>query len=82
VVVALSCAASVRGKRRKPNLLYLIADDHASNVLGSDGNRLAHTLSIDRLAAQGLHYPRRSHDCVAARSHRDIFTGYSGSPLR
>ena len=48
-MVAGLAAASVRGDSgRKPNLLYLIADDHAGYVLGADGNKLARTPNICR----------------------------------
>jgi choline-sulfatase len=46
---------------RKPNLLYLIADDHAGYVLGADGNRLAQTPNLDRLASQGARFAK--HHC-------------------
>src|SRR5262249_11938026 len=56
-IAALAGAASVRGKSgRKPNLLYLIADDHAGYVLGADGNKLARTPNLDRLAAEGTRF--------------------------
>ena len=54
IIATLAGTASVRGQSsRKPNLLYLIADDHAGYVLGADGNKLARTPNIDRLASQG-----------------------------
>ena len=44
MVGALAGAASLRGKSgRKPNFLFLIADDHAGYVLGADGNKMART---------------------------------------
>jgi transcriptional regulator with AAA-type ATPase domain/glycosyltransferase involved in cell wall biosynthesis len=53
----LGTAASaplVRGQaRRKPNFLFLIADDHAGYVLGADGNRLAETPNLDALVGTG-----------------------------
>jgi len=43
-MAALAGAGSVSGKSgRKPNFLFLIADDHAGYVLGADGNKLART---------------------------------------
>ena len=44
------------GPKRRPNLLFLIADDHAAYVMGSDGNRLAQTPNLDRLAARGVRF--------------------------
>src|SRR6185369_8545416 len=57
LMTALAGAAAVRGKSgRKPNFLFLIADDHAGYVLGADGNKLARTPNIDRLASQGTRF--------------------------
>src|SRR5262245_42552931 len=77
IMAALASAASVRAQsRRKPNLLYLIADDHAGYVLGADGNKLAHTPNIDRLASQGTRFAR--HHCnspVCTPSRQSFLTG-------
>jgi arylsulfatase A-like enzyme len=43
---------------RKPNLLYILADDHAGYVLGADGNQRAATPNLDRLASQGTRFAR------------------------
>jgi arylsulfatase A-like enzyme len=43
---------------RKPNLLYILADDHAGYVMGADGNRRASTPNLDRLASQGTRFAR------------------------
>ena len=62
--------------RRKPNLLFILADDHAGYVLGCDGNRLAHTPNLDRLADQGMRFA--SHYCnspVCTPSRQSLFTG-------
>src|SRR6266850_72365 len=77
MMAALASAASVRGKSgRKPNLLFLIADDHAGYVLGADGNKLARTPNIDRLASQGTRFA--SNYCnspVCTPSRQSFFTG-------
>ena len=60
---------------RKPNLLYILADDHAGYVLGADGNRRANTPAIDRLAAEGTRFAR--HYCnspVCTPSRQSFFT--------
>src|SRR3981081_2505507 len=76
MVAALAGAPSVRGKSgRKPNLLFLIADDHAGYVLGADGNRLAHTPNIDRLASQGTRFARNHcNSPVCTPSRQSFFT--------
>jgi choline-sulfatase len=48
-------AAAAAG-RRKPNLLWLISDDHAGYVLGADGNSWAKTPHIDRFAGESMRF--------------------------
>ena len=63
-------------KARKPNLIFIIADDHAGYVTGYDGNNLAQTPHIDRLAAEGTRF--RSHHCnspVCTPSRQSLLTG-------
>jgi hypothetical protein len=75
MLAAVAGVVSARGKSgRKPNLLFLIADDHAGYVLGADGNRLAHTPNIDRLASQGMRFARNhcnSPVCTPSRVMRE-----------
>lgn len=62
--------------RRRPNLLFLIADDHAAYVMGCDGNRQARTPNLDRLASQGACF--QSHYCnspVCTPSRQSLLTG-------
>ncbi len=62
--------------RRRPNLLYLLADDHAGYVMGSAGDRLADTPNLDRLAAEGTRFSR--HFCnspVCTPSRQSFLTG-------
>jgi choline-sulfatase len=74
----LAMAAAIRGRAqdRKPNLLFLMADDHARYVLHSEGNALAVTPHLDRLAAEGVRFGR--HYCnapVCTPSRQSILTG-------
>jgi arylsulfatase A-like enzyme len=70
-------APLVRGQAtRKPNFLFLMADDHAGYVLGADGNRLAETPNLDALAAEGMRFAR--HYCnspVCTPSRQGLLTG-------
>src|SRR5262249_26411066 len=76
-IAALAGAASVRAKpARKPNFLFLIADDHAGYVLGADGAKQARTPNLDRLASQGTRFA--SNYCnspVCTPSRQSFFTG-------
>jgi choline-sulfatase len=70
---AVSLAAQTR---RKPNFLFIIADDHAGYVLGCDGNPDAHTPNLDRLAAEGVRFA--AHHCnspVCTPSRQSFLTG-------
>ncbi len=73
---ALVCVAmlSVRGfaaeQGQKPNVLWLVADDHAAYVTGCYGNPVVRTPNIDRLASQGMRFDRaycNSPVCTASR---------------
>jgi choline-sulfatase len=75
---AAGCArAQLRGpSRRRPNFLFILADDHAGYVLGCDGNPVAQTPHIDRLAAQGTRFA--AHYCnspVCTPSRQSFLTG-------
>jgi arylsulfatase A-like enzyme len=48
---------SVRSEPRastRPNVLFILADDHAAGAIGAYGSRVARTPHIDRLAAEGM----------------------------
>ena len=65
-----------RARDRKPNFLFILADDHAGYVLGADGNRLARTPNLDRLSSEGARFAR--HYCnspVCTPSRQSILTG-------
>ncbi|MGC9199290.1 MAG: sulfatase family protein [Acidobacteriaceae bacterium] len=60
---------------RKPNLLYILADDHAGYVLGADGNQRAHTPNIDRFASQGTRFAKNYCNApVCTPSRQSFFT--------
>ena len=74
--------AAVPRSGRKPNFLFLIADDHAGYVLGADGNRLARTPHLDRLASEGVRFAR--HYCnspVCTPSRQSFLTGQMPSTV-
>ncbi|MCA2963905.1 MAG: sulfatase [Acidobacteriota bacterium] len=62
--------------RRKPNLLFIISDDHAAYVMGCDGNKRASTPNLDRLAREGVRFAQ--HYCnqpVCTPSRQSLLTG-------
>ena len=61
---------------RRPNLLFIVSDDHSADVFGAYGNRKAQTPNLDRLAAQGVRFDRaycNSPMCTSSRA--SLLTG-------
>jgi len=48
-----SAAGPPQAAKRRPNILFIMSDDHACNAIGAYGSRVAKTPHIDRLARQG-----------------------------
>ncbi|MFP6616527.1 MAG: sulfatase [Candidatus Hydrogenedentota bacterium] len=62
----------------QPNIIFLLADDQRNDVLGSYGNLLIQTPTLDRLAAEGVRFENAFCEvpiCAASRS--SLFTGLS-----
>lgn len=72
----VSAPLLLKAGERRPNFLFIIADDHAGHVLGADGDPLARTPNLDRLAAEGVRFAR--HYCnspVCTPSRQSFLTG-------
>jgi len=64
------------GAAKKPNFLFLIADDHAGYAWGADGDRMARTPNLDLLAREGVRFTH--HFCnspVCTPSRQCLLTG-------
>lgn len=60
----------------RPNILVLIADDHAAHVYGAYGNDKAETPNLDRLAEQGVRFDRAYVNCpFCTASRQSLLTG-------
>lgn len=69
-------AVSCDRTEKRPNLVFLMGDDHRWDVMGAAGNALAQTPNLDRLASDGtlfakhyVNYP------VCTPSRQSVFTG-------
>ncbi len=63
-------------KAEKPNLVYLLADQHRADVIRSEGDQKAYTPNLDRLADNGMVFENAvavSPVCAPYRS--SLFTG-------
>src|SRR5260370_19038096 len=47
-------AAALAAGRPQPNILYMMADDHAAHAISAYGSRINHTPNIDRIASGGV----------------------------
>ncbi len=75
-LVPLAAPRSSAQPHRKPNFLFILADDHAGYVLGCDGNRRARTPNLDQFATGGVRFA--SHHCnspVCTPSRQSFLTG-------
>ena len=50
------CGRSLGAGRRRPNILFMFADDQAQSCLGYAGNKVIRTPNMDRLAAEGVYF--------------------------
>lgn len=74
-LMAATATQTLRAGTR-PNLVYILADDHAGYVLGCEGNSLARTPNLDRLASEGTRFA--AHYCnspVCTPSRQSFLTG-------
>ena len=46
--------AGAFAQRRRPNIVFLLSDDHHYQCLGANGNPNIRTPNLDRLAARGV----------------------------
>lgn len=73
--MATDAAAGHAGQRR-PNLLFLYADQHRADAMGCAGNEVTVTPNLDRLAAEGVRFDQawtESPICQPARA--SLLTG-------
>ena len=55
VLFACSSAAEAAGPNR-PNILYIMSDDHAAHAIGAYGSKINKTPQIDRIAKEGMRF--------------------------
>jgi arylsulfatase A-like enzyme len=53
---ALLAGAPARAADKRPNILYIMADDHAAHAISAYGSRVNKTPNLDRLAKDGMRF--------------------------
>ena len=79
LLAMVGTCAVVHGADQRPNILYIMSDDHAVTAIGAYGSRLAPlnpTPTLDRLAAEGMVLENTfCNNSVCSPSRASILTG-------
>lgn len=51
--------ATVFAQNKRPNIIFILSDDHAYQAISAYGNKLIHTPNIDKLAKSGTLFKDR-----------------------
>jgi len=71
-----TAAAGAQSRPRRPNLVFIMADDLGYGELGSYGQQLIQTPNLDRLAGEGVRFDQfYAGAAVCAPSRCTLFTG-------
>lgn len=75
--LAVALAAAVpAAARERPNILFILTDDHAANALSAYGSRVNRTPQLDRLAREGMLFQNAFvTNSICAPSRAAILTG-------
>lgn len=75
-MLLLLAAAAVWQPLAKPNIVLILADDHARQAISCYGSKLIRTPSIDALAAQGIRFDRfMTANPICGPSRATLLTG-------
>ena len=92
-VALLASGTQAQAPAPRPNIVFIMADDHAAHAISAYGSRVNETPNIDRLAREGLVFqnafvtnsictPSRAAILTGAYSHRNgvpVFNRFDGS---
>lgn len=72
----LLSAGGVFGANSRPNILFIMSDDHAAHAISAYGSKINQTPNIDRLAKEGLRFNHCfAVNAICAPSRASILTG-------
>ena len=55
-VICFAACTVVRAADSRPNILFIMSDDHAAHAIGAYGSRVNQTPNLDRLASAGMRF--------------------------
>ena len=50
------CATTPLARRERPNILFIMTDDHAQSAMSAYGNTILQTPNLDRIGAEGVRF--------------------------
>lgn len=75
-VLGLISCQDKKSETRKPNIVFMMSDDHAYQAISAYSDRLIHTPNIDRIAKEGMLFTNASvTNSICAPSRATILTG-------
>jgi arylsulfatase A-like enzyme len=76
LLLTLPLLHSCRQNTDRPNIIFIMADDHAANAISSYGSQIIQTPNIDRLAQEGIRFDNCfATNAICAPSRAVILTG-------
>ena len=76
IILLISGCSTIDNKENKPNILFIMSDDHAYQAISAYDNRLIETPNIDRIAKEGILFKNASvTNSICAPSRAVILTG-------
>jgi arylsulfatase A-like enzyme len=74
--ILVSCSVEKKKAPERPNILFIMSDDHAYQAISAYSNKLIETPNIDRIADQGMLFTNACvSNSICAPSRATILTG-------
>lgn len=75
-LLLMSAGLSAAEGEKRPNILFIMADDHAAHAISSYGSTINQTPQLDRLALQGMRFDRMfAVNSICTPSRATVLTG-------
>jgi arylsulfatase A-like enzyme len=76
IIFLFSCQSTEKKNDKRPNIIFIMSDDHAYQAISAYDNRLIQTPNIDRIAKMGMLFTNASvTNSICAPSRATILTG-------
>jgi len=76
VLASLFISRGLQAQSRRPNIIFIISDDHAYQAISAYGSKLAQTPNIDRIAREGAIFTRAMvTNSICGPSRATLLTG-------